>query len=133
MKEGQDKIYYLTADTLAAAKASPHLEAFRKKGVEVLLLADRVDEWLVSNLFEFEGKSLASVAKGQVDLSAIKSEGEDKKNRAQGRRKPSPAGTHQESPGATRQGCARQQPPGRIAGLSGRRRGRHERPTWRAC
>jgi molecular chaperone HtpG len=78
MKEGQDKIYYLTADTLSAAKASPHLEVFRKKGVEVLLLADRVDEWVVSNLFEFEGKSLASVAKGQVDLSAIQSEGEDK-------------------------------------------------------
>ena len=78
MKDGQDKIYYLTADTLAAAKASPHLEVFRKKGVEVLLLTDRVDEWVVSNLFEFEGKSLASVAKGQVDLSAVQSEGEDK-------------------------------------------------------
>jgi molecular chaperone HtpG len=78
MKEGQDKIYYLTAETLAAAKASPHLEALRKKGVEVILLADRVDEWLVGNLFEFEGKKLASVAKGQVDLAAIKSpEGED--------------------------------------------------------
>jgi len=77
-KDGQDKIYYLTADTLAAARSSPHLEVFRKKGVEVLLLADRVDEWLVSNLFEFEGKSLMSVAKGQVDLSAITAEGEDK-------------------------------------------------------
>jgi molecular chaperone HtpG len=76
MKEGQDKVYYLTADTLAAAKASPHLEVFRKKGVEVLLLTDRVDEWVVSHLFEFEGKSLVSVAKGQVDLSAIA--GEDK-------------------------------------------------------
>ncbi|MBI5329437.1 MAG: molecular chaperone HtpG [Betaproteobacteria bacterium] len=71
MKEGQDKIYYLTAETLAAAKASPHLEVFRKKDVEVLLLADRVDEWVVSNLFEFDGKSLVSVAKGQVDLSAL--------------------------------------------------------------
>ncbi|KAF0100383.1 MAG: molecular chaperone HtpG [bacterium] len=76
MKEGQDKIYYLTADTLAAAQASPHLEVFRKKGVEVLLLTDRVDEWLVSNLFEFDGKSLASVAKGQVDLAAVKAEGD---------------------------------------------------------
>jgi molecular chaperone HtpG len=75
-KEGQDKIYYLTAETLAAAKSSPHLEMFRKKGVEVLLLTDRVDEWLVSNLFEFDGKSLVSVAKGQVDLSAVA--GEDK-------------------------------------------------------
>ena len=80
MKEGQDKIYYLTADTPAAAKASPHLEVFRKKGVEVLLLTDRVDEWLVSHLFEFEGKSLMSVAKGQVDLSAIA--GEDKEEQA---------------------------------------------------
>jgi molecular chaperone HtpG len=76
-QEGQDRIYYLTADSLAAAQASPHLEVFRKKGVEVLLLTDRVDEWVVSNLFEFEGKALASVAKGQVDLSAIKAEGEE--------------------------------------------------------
>ncbi len=83
MKEGQDRIYYLTADTLAAAQASPHLEVFRKKGVEVLLLTDRVDEWLVSNLFEFDGKSLASVAKGQVDLAAVQSEGEDKEEPAQ--------------------------------------------------
>ncbi len=77
MKEGQDKIYYLTAENLAAAKSSPHLEVFRKKGVEVLLLTDRVDEWLVSNLFEFDGKSLMSVAKGQVDLSAIAGEDKD--------------------------------------------------------
>ncbi|MDP2432738.1 MAG: molecular chaperone HtpG [Pseudomonadota bacterium] len=77
MKEGQDKIYYLTADTLPAAKSSPHLEVFRKKGVEVLLLTDRVDEWVVSNLFEFEGKSLVSVARGQVDLAAIATEGEE--------------------------------------------------------
>ena len=78
MKEGQDKIYYVTADTLAAAKSSPHLEIFRKKGIEVLLLTDRVDEWLVSHLFEFDGKSLASVAKGDLDLSAVKSEEGDK-------------------------------------------------------
>ncbi len=77
MKEGQDKIYYLTAETLAAAKASPHLEVLRKKGIEVILLADRVDEWLVGNLFEFAGKSLASVAKGQVDLAAIKSDADE--------------------------------------------------------
>ncbi len=75
MKPGQDKIWYLTADTLAAAKASPHLEIFRKKGVEVLLLTDRVDEWLVANLFEFDGKPLASVAKGEVDLSGVQGEG----------------------------------------------------------
>jgi molecular chaperone HtpG len=74
MKEGQDKVYYVTADSLAAAKASPHLEIFRKKGIEVLLLTDRVDEWVVTHLFEFDGKSLASVAKGDLDLSAVKSE-----------------------------------------------------------
>ncbi len=77
MKVGQDKIYYLTADTPQAAKSSPHLEVFRKKGVEVLLLTDRVDEWVVSNLFEFDSKSLVSVARGQVDLAAIATEGEE--------------------------------------------------------
>jgi molecular chaperone HtpG len=71
MKEGQEKIYYVTADSFNAAKNSPHLEVFRKKGIEVLLLSNRVDEWLVSNLFEFEGKSLTSVAKGGLDLGAL--------------------------------------------------------------
>ena len=80
MQEGQDKIFYLTADTLAAAKASPHLEIFRKKGIEVLLLSDRVDEWLVSHLTEFDGKQLASVAMGDLDLSAVKSEEADTPN-----------------------------------------------------
>jgi molecular chaperone HtpG len=78
MKEGQDKVYYITADSLPAAKSSPHLEIFRKKGIEVLLLTDRVDEWVVSHLHEFDGKSLASVAKGDLDLSAVKSEEGDK-------------------------------------------------------
>jgi molecular chaperone HtpG len=68
MQEEQDKIYYIAADTHAAAKSSPHLEIFRKKGIEVLLLSDRVDEWLTSHLMEFEGKKLQSVAKGQLDL-----------------------------------------------------------------
>lgn len=68
MQEGQDKIYYIAADTHAAAKSSPHLEIFRKKGIEVLLLCDRVDEWLTSHLMEFDGKKLQSVAKGQLDL-----------------------------------------------------------------
>ncbi|MBX3618123.1 molecular chaperone HtpG [Nitrosomonas sp.] len=71
MKDGQEKIYYVTADSLKAAKNSPHLEVFRKKGIEVLLLSDRVDEWLVSNLTEFEGKPLQSVAKGGLDLGAL--------------------------------------------------------------
>ncbi|QBJ78706.1 molecular chaperone HtpG [Aquitalea sp. USM4] len=74
MKEGQDKIYYITADTLAAARNSPHLEVFKKKGVEVLLLTDRVDEWVVGSLFEFDGKSLQSVAKGQLDLGGLEDE-----------------------------------------------------------
>ena len=68
MKEGQDKIYYVTADSLNAAKNSPHLEIFRKKGIEVLLLSERVDEWLVAHLTEFDGKPLQSVAKGSLDL-----------------------------------------------------------------
>lgn len=76
MKEGQDSIYYVTAETFAAAKNSPHLEIFRKKGIEVLLLSDRLDEWLVGSLTEFEGKRLASVARGELDLSRVKA-GED--------------------------------------------------------
>lgn len=74
MKEGQDKIYYITADSLAAAKHSPHLEIFRKKGLEVLLLFDRVDEWLMAHLMEFDGKPLQSVAKGQLDLDKVEEE-----------------------------------------------------------
>jgi molecular chaperone HtpG len=71
MQEGQDKIYYITADSFAAAKHSPHLEIFRKKGIEALLLSDRVDEWLVTHLTEFEGKPLQSVAKGDLDLGKL--------------------------------------------------------------
>ncbi|KQV47240.1 heat-shock protein Hsp90 [Pelomonas sp. Root1217] len=79
MKEGQDVIYYITADSLAAAKHSPQLEIFRKKGIEVLLLVDRVDEWMLSHLYEFEGKTLQSVAKGAVDLGKLLDEDEKKK------------------------------------------------------
>jgi molecular chaperone HtpG len=68
MKEGQDKIYYITASSYNAARNSPHLEIFRKKGIEVLLLSDRVDEWLVSYLSEFEGKKLQSISKGKIDF-----------------------------------------------------------------
>ncbi|MEY3107456.1 MAG: hypothetical protein RIT35_1634 [Pseudomonadota bacterium] len=77
MKEGQENIYYVTADSFSAAKNSPHLEIFRKKGIEVLLLSDRIDEWLVSNLDEFEGKHIQSVAKGDLNLGALDEE-EDK-------------------------------------------------------
>lgn len=76
MKEGQDKIYYVTADTWAAAKNSPHLEVFRKKGIEVLLLTDRVDEWMLSFLREFDGKELVSVARGDLDLGKLADEAE---------------------------------------------------------
>ncbi|MDC7706004.1 molecular chaperone HtpG [Vogesella indigofera] len=71
MKEGQDKIYFITADSLSAARNSPHLEVFKKKGVEVLLLTDRVDEWVTGSLTEFDGKQLQSVAKGALDLGAL--------------------------------------------------------------
>jgi molecular chaperone HtpG len=79
MKEGQEKIYYATAENYNAAKSSPHLEIFRKKGIEVLLLWDRVDEWMLSHLREFEGKQLISVAKGGLDLEALADEAEKKK------------------------------------------------------
>jgi molecular chaperone HtpG len=78
MKEGQEAIYVITADSLPAAKASPQLEIFRKKGIEVLLLVDRVDEWLLSHLMEFEGHPLQSVAKGAVDLGKLQDEAEKK-------------------------------------------------------
>ena len=78
MKEGQDKIYFVTADTFNAAKNSPHLEIFRKKGIEVLLLSDRVDEWVVGHLTEFDGKPMQSVAKGGLDLGQLEDETEKK-------------------------------------------------------
>ncbi len=76
MKEGQEAIYVITADSLKAAQSSPQLEIFRKKGLEVILLADRVDEWMLSHLHEFEGKPLQSVAKGAVDLGKLQDEQE---------------------------------------------------------
>jgi molecular chaperone HtpG len=82
MKEGQDEIYVITADSLATAKASPQLEIFRKKGIEVLLLVDRVDEWLLSHLYDFDGHTLTSVAKGGVDLGKLQDEEEKKQAEA---------------------------------------------------
>ena len=78
MTEGQEKIYYITAESYASAKNSPHLEIFRKKGIEVLLLHDRVDEWLVGYLTDYEGKHLQSVAKGDLDLGKLEDEEEKK-------------------------------------------------------
>lgn len=83
MKEGQDKIYYVTAESFAAASHSPHLEIFRQKGVEVLLLSDRVDEWILSFLHEFDGKELQSVAKGGLDLGKLEDEAEKKAHQDQ--------------------------------------------------
>lgn len=78
LKEGQDKIYYLTGESYAQVKSSPHLEVFRKKGIEVLLLTDRIDEWLMSYLSDFDGKAFVDVARGDLDLGSLDSE-EDKK------------------------------------------------------
>ena len=78
MKEGQEAIYVIAADSLVAAKSSPQLEIFRKKGIEVLLLVDRVDEWMLSHLYEFDGHPIQSVAKGGVDLSKLQDEEEKK-------------------------------------------------------
>ncbi|TAK39273.1 MAG: molecular chaperone HtpG [Betaproteobacteria bacterium] len=82
MKPGQDRIWYVTAESFGAARSSPHLEVFRRKGVEVLLLGERVDEWLVSSLTEFEGKPLASVARGGLDLGELADETEKKDTEA---------------------------------------------------
>jgi len=78
MKENQDKIYFITAESFAAGKNSPHLEVFGKKGIEVLLMTDRVDEWMINSLTEFDGKQLQSVAKGDLDLGALEDEAEKK-------------------------------------------------------
>ena len=84
MKEGQDKIYYVTGETFAAAKNSPHLEIFRKKGVEVLLMTDRVDEWALSYLSQFDGKDLLSVAKGGLDMGALADEEKQEQEKESG-------------------------------------------------
>ncbi|MEJ2611567.1 MAG: molecular chaperone HtpG [Candidatus Thiodiazotropha sp.] len=83
MQEGQEKIYYITADSPAAARFSPHLEVLKKKGIEVLLLSDRVDEWLVTSLTEFDGKTLQSVAKGALDLGDLEDKEEQENQEKQ--------------------------------------------------
>jgi molecular chaperone HtpG len=82
MKEGQERIYYLNADSLATAKTSPHLEVFRKRGIEVLLLDEVVDNWVVTSLHEFQGKSLRSVAHGRTDLDGLEEAAKDAKEKA---------------------------------------------------
>ncbi|HIF9273257.1 TPA: molecular chaperone HtpG [Photobacterium damselae] len=81
MKEGQDKIYYITADNFNAAKNSPHLEQFRAKGIEVLLMHDRIDEWMMSYMPEFEGKGFQSITKSDLDLSKFEDEAEKEKHK----------------------------------------------------
>ena len=127
MKEGQDKIYYVTADTFAAAKNSPHLEIFRAKGVEVLLLADRVDEWMVSHLTEFDGKKLQSVAKGDLDLGKLADEEEKKEQEQEADAFKGLTDKIKDSLGEQGQGSARHAPPDLIPGLPGGGRARHER------
>jgi molecular chaperone HtpG len=80
MKEGQNKLYYITADNFTAAKSSPHLEVFRKKGIEVLILTDRIDEWMMGYLNEYDGKQFQDVARGDLDLGEVETE-EDKKHK----------------------------------------------------
>ena len=84
MPEKQEKIYYITADSLSAARFSPHLEVFRKNDIEVLLLTDHVDEWLVSHLHEYKGKRLQSVAKGELDDVLVKGDREEEKEEKAG-------------------------------------------------
>jgi len=79
MKEGQDKLYYITGDSYAAVKNSPHLELFKKKGIEVILMHDRVDEWMMSYLSEYDGKSFVNIAKGELDLGELEDKEEKKK------------------------------------------------------
>src|SRR5699024_7402277 len=76
MADGQDKIYYITADNAAAAKNSPHLEVFRKKDIELVMLTDRIDEWVIAHMTEFDGKQFQSVAKGALDLGEAETEEE---------------------------------------------------------
>jgi len=83
MKEGQERIYYVTAESYNAARSSPHLEVFRRKGIEVLLMSDRVDEWFASHVTEFDGKPLASVARGGLDLGKLEDEAEQKAGEAE--------------------------------------------------
>ena len=124
MKPGQQAIYYVTGDTFQAAAHSPHLEVFRKKGIEVLLLSDRIDEWVASTLTEFDGKPLRSVAKGALDLGELA----DAEEKAQQEREATALKPLVEriakALGATRQGSAGNPSTHRFAGLSRRRRGR---------
>ena len=124
MKEGQDAIYYITADTLAGARNSPQLEVFKKKGIEVLLMTDRVDEWALNFLNEFDGTPMQSVAKGAVDLGKLQDETEKKAAEEAAEALQAAAGQAQGSAQGQGRGRAPDQPPGgqpRLPGGAGRR------------
>jgi len=127
MKEGQKKIYYITADNFMAAKSSPHLEVFRKKGIEVLILSDRIDEWMMGYLNEFDSKQLQDVARGELDLGDVETE-EDKKHQEEATKE------HQgllerikKDFGRAGSRSARNQPADRLTGLPGSGGFRHGR------
>ncbi len=133
MKSGQKRIYYVTADTFNAARNSPQLEIFRSKGVEVLLLSDRVDEWVVGHLTEFGGKPLASVARGGLDLDSLDDAGRLGRG-TQGLRAVRAAGRpDQAEPGRARQRRAHQRAPHDVTGMPCFRRARHERAISPGC
>ena len=123
MKEGQEAIYYITADTLAAAKNSPQLEVFKKKGIEVLLMTDRVDEWALNYLHDFDGTPLQCVAKGAVDLGKLQDETEKKAAEEAAETLQAAAGQAQGSAQGQGRRRARDHPPGgqpRLPGGAGR-------------
>jgi hypothetical protein len=126
MKEGQEAIYYITADTLAAAKNSPQLEVFKKKGIEVLLMTDRVDEWALNYLHEFDGTPLQSVAKGAVDLGKLQDEAEKKAAEEAAEAFKPVLAKLKEALKDKAEGRARHHPPGRFARLPGGAGRRHE-------
>ena len=130
MAEGQEHIYYLVAPTLATAAASPHLEAFKKKGVEVLLLGEDVDNWVVSNLREFDGKRLASVAQGGADVESMLASGQDAAEAAEkeqaGAEFAALIGAAEGDPGRPGLGRAAEQPADDLARLHRGQRGRHQ-------
>ena len=127
MKPEQKEIYFVIADNFAAAKSSPHLEVLRSKGIEVLLLSDRVDEWLVDHLREFDGKQLRNVARGELDIGAIQSDEEKQQQETLSKEHCGAGRAHQEVAAGSRERRARHEPPRRFAGGAGARRARSRR------
>ena len=134
MKEGQQPIYYITADSLAAAKSSPQLEIFRKKGIEVLLLVDRVDEWMLSHLYEFEGPCRCKAwPRARSTSASCRTRHEKKQADAAAEQSQAAARAAEGHAEGSRQGRARDHAAGRLTGLSRRRGRRHERASGAAA